>query len=135
MRHLWLTDCESLYSYLTNPVNSGTEDKRLEIDLQSLRDSLWENPDGSLKDSITEAQHDKPRWVDTSAMVADPLTKFGNEHFAQRLVSTMETGWLDLDATVSSQLRKMRQQKLRMARIVNDDRPTTEVMSGSDHQR
>ena len=76
-----------------------------------------------LKDAITEAQHDKPRWVDTSAMIAGPLTKFGNEQFAARLVSTMETGWLDLDASASSQLRKMRQQKLRMARIINDGRP------------
>ena len=131
---VWLTDCASLHDYLVNPAAASCEDKRLEIDLQSLRESLWENPDGSLKDSITEAQHDKPRWIDTSAMIADPLTKFGNEHFAQRLVSTMETGWLDLDATVNSQLRKMRQQKLRMARIVNDDRPTAVNLDASERE-
>ena len=119
-----MTDCASLHDCLVNPADVSCEDKRLEIDLQS-RESLWEHPDGSLKDTITEAQHDKPRWVDTSAMIADPLTKFGNEQFAARLVSTMETGWLDLGASASSQLRKMRQQKLRMARIVNDDRPQT----------
>ena len=32
MKHLWMTDCESLHSYLTNPAAAGTEDKRLEID-------------------------------------------------------------------------------------------------------
>ena len=112
--------------YLTNPTAATCEDKRIEIDLQSLRESLWEHPDGTLKDEITESQHDKPRWVDTSAMIADALTKFGNEQFAERLVSTMESGWLDLDASASSTLRKMRQQKLRLARIINDDRPNAE---------
>ena len=58
IKHLWMTDCESLHSYINNPSAAGTEDKRLEIDLQGLREYIWEYPDGSLKDYITEDQHD-----------------------------------------------------------------------------
>ena len=77
---------------------------------EGLRESLWEYADGPCKDEITEQQHDKPRWIDTSAMICDPLTKFGPEQFASRLISTMESGLLDLTATASSQMKKMRQQ-------------------------
>ena len=87
IRHLWLTDCESLYSYLTNPVNNGTEDKRLEIDLEDLRQMLWEDPKGRPKDDLTEQQVDKIRWIDTSTMLADPLTKLMK---ADRLVTALD---------------------------------------------
>lgn len=30
MKHLWMTDCEPLHSYLTDPAAAGTENKRLE---------------------------------------------------------------------------------------------------------
>ena len=51
MKHVWLTDCESLNSYLNNPVAAPVEDKRLEIDLQELRQLLWEDHYGNPKDS------------------------------------------------------------------------------------
>ena len=95
LKQVWFTDCESLESYLKNPVAAGTEDKRLEIDLEALREYLWFYPNGELKDAMTESQHDKPRWIDTSAMICDPLTKAGNDKFAERLVNCMETGWFD----------------------------------------
>ena len=63
----------------------------------------------------------KLRWIDTSAMICDPLTKYGNELFASRLVETMETGRLDLVATASSELKKMRQHNIRLNRIDNND--------------
>ena len=72
-----------------------------------------------LKDSIEENQFDKPRWIDTSTMLCDPLTKYGNEAFPQRLVKTMETGILDLTPTVTSELKKMRQQKARLERAMS----------------
>ena len=40
MRQVLFTDCESLHSYLMNPVAQGCEDKRLEIDLEALREYL-----------------------------------------------------------------------------------------------
>ena len=104
-----------------NPTAAGCEDKRLEIDLEGLREDLWEHIGGELKDEITDQQCNKPRWIDTSTMIADPLTKFGNENFSKRLVDTMMSGWLDLTATPESQLRKMQQQKLRLNRILGKD--------------
>ena len=45
-RQVWMTDGESLHVYLVNPSAAGSEDKRLEIDLEGLREYLWETPDG-----------------------------------------------------------------------------------------
>ena len=50
--NLWLTDCQSLHDYLVNPIRAGCEDKRLEIDLDGLREDLWEYGDVSLEDEI-----------------------------------------------------------------------------------
>ncbi len=110
-RHAWFTDCRSLYDYLCNPVAAGCEDKRLEIDLEGLCEYLWEFADGSPKDSMAEDMHDKPRWIDTSAMLCDPLTKSGNEKFAERLVQCMRTRWFDTTATAESTLKKLAKQK------------------------
>ena len=42
---VWMTDCQSLHDYLVNPIAAGSEDKRLEIDLEGLREYIWEYPD------------------------------------------------------------------------------------------
>ena len=109
-RHLWLTDCESLFSYLTNPIAAGTEDKRLEIDLEDLRQTLWEDPSGRPKDDITEDQIDKIRWIDTSTMLADPLTKLMK---SDRLRDALVSSTVDLTPTTQSQIAKWMKQKQR----------------------
>ena len=114
-----MTDCESLHSYVTNPSAAGCEDKRLEIDLEGLREYIWEYPDGSLKDYITEDQNDKIQWIDTSTMICDPLTKAGPAGFANRLIKCMQSGFMDLEPTPESQLKKMKQQKMRMEKALN----------------
>ena len=43
IKHVWLTDCEILHSYLINPIAAPVEDKRLEIDLLDSRQILWED--------------------------------------------------------------------------------------------
>ena len=75
MRHLWLTDCQSLHSQLVNPVITSNEDERLEIDIQGLRQHLRELDDGEPLDNLQDDWHDKVRWIDTSTMIADPLQK------------------------------------------------------------
>ena len=110
IRHLWLTDCESLYSYLTNPVNNGTEDKRLEIDLEDLRQMIWEDPYGRPKDDLTEQQIDKIRWIDTSTMLADPLTKLMKP---DRLIESLDKSYLDLTPTRASTIAKIMKRKQR----------------------
>jgi hypothetical protein len=117
-RHVWMTDCQSLHDYVVNPVAAGTEDKRLEIDLEGLREYLWEFPDGSLKDYIEEEQNDKIRWIDTSTMICDPLTKAGPQGFSDRLLDVLQTSYLSLEPTVQSQLKKLRQQKARMQKTL-----------------
>ena len=115
-----MTDCQSLHDYITNPVAAGSEDKRLEIDLESLREGLWEVPDGRPKDAITEEQTDRPRWIDTSTMICDPLTKQGSRNFTDRLRRTTTTGVLDLTATEST-LQKMQAQRARVNKITSGD--------------
>ena len=117
MRHLWLTDCESLYSYLTNPVSAGTEDKRLEIDLEDLRQMLWEDLNGRPKDDLTEDQVDKTRWIDTSTMLADPLTKLMKPG---RLTEALDTCTVDLVPTAASTIAKLMKQKQRRKTPSND---------------
>ena len=138
IRHLWMTDCESLNLYVTNPSAAGCEDKRLEIDLEGLREYLWEYPDGTLKDYITEDQHDKIRWIDTSTMLCDPLTKAGPKGFADRLINSLTTGELSLDATVESQMKKLRQQKIRQDKALGKTasaEPKDETLEDSvDHE-
>ena len=117
VKNVWLTDCQSLHDYLISPTPNGSEDKRLEIDLESLRESLWEWPDGRPKDALTDGQTDRPRWIDTSAMICDPLTKTGSAAFYARLRTAMSTGMIDLRPTPESVLRKMQQQRLRMKKL------------------
>ena len=116
-RHVWFTDCQSLYDYLKNLVPQGCEDKRLEIDLEALRDSLWFDAEGNPKDDWIEGQHDKPRWIDTSAMICDPLTKAGTDKFHSRLVGTMESGWLSLEATPESRAKKLSKTKKKIQEL------------------
>ena len=106
-KHLWLTDCKSLHDYLLNPKQNNSDDKRLEIDLEGLRDPLWFYADGRPKDSVKEQQHDQVRWIDTSTMLCDPLTKYGEKGFEDRLVTAYSTGFMDLEATAESEMRKL----------------------------
>ena len=129
-RHLWMTDCESLNSYCTNPSAAGCEDKRLEIDLEGLREYLWEYPDGTLKDYIHEDQHDKIRWIDTSTMICDPLTKAGPKGFTDRLAKCMTTGMLSLEPTAESQMKKLQNQKRRREKTL---RKASAVQEDEDH--
>jgi len=126
IKDVWMTDCQSLHDYLINPNAAGCEDKRLEIDLEDLREYLWFH-DGKPKDFIEEKQTDRPRWIDTSVMICDPLTKGGNAEFRSRLVNTMMTGVLDLEPTVASTMRKLRQGAARRDKTLAKANPAEEV--------
>ena len=99
--HLWMTDCQSLSDYLVSPAAAVTEDKRLEIDLESLRESLWDYYDGRPKDDIHDSQTDKPRWIDASTMLCDPLTKSGAATFYKRLRAAMYRPYSHSRATLA----------------------------------
>ena len=112
IKHLWLTDCESLHSYLINPIAAGNEDSRVELDLEDLRQMLWEDVHGNPLDQLTSDDFDKVRWIDTSTMIADPLTK---NMKPKRLLEFLDTGLLDLEPTPESVVSKMLKQKQRQA--------------------
>ena len=88
---------------------------RLSIDIQGLKQMLWEKADGTNLDELLpeEVAENAVRWIDTSCMVVDCLTK---RMRLDVLVNLIETGILSLKATPESQLLKLRKQKLRAAR-------------------
>ena len=74
MRHVWMTDCKSLEDHLTASTMGKTEDKRLSIDLCSLRQDLWTMGKDELEMLHSTKFSDKVRWIDTSVMAVDCLT-------------------------------------------------------------
>ena len=119
MRHIWMSDCESLVSHLKNPKNERLDNVRLSIDIQGLKTMLWEKADGTpLDDLMPEATCENAvRWIDTSAMIVDCLTKRMDPTVLIRL---MRTGTLNLQPTVESELAKLRKQKNRKAKKLAD---------------
>ena len=115
MRHIWMSDCESLVAHLKNPRNERLDNVRLSIDIQGLKTMLWEKSDGTPLDALMpEATCENAvRWIDTSCMVVDCLTKRMDPGVLIRL---MRTGTVSLQATVESELAKLRKQKNRKAK-------------------
>ena len=115
MRHLWLSDCESLVSHLKNPKNERMENVRLSIDIQAMKQYLWETPEGQPLEELEpeDVAVNALRWIDTSCMVVDCLTKKMQPTVMMKL---METGILDLRASDESKLIKMKKQKQRKAK-------------------
>ena len=105
-----LTDCDSLNKYIKNPAPAGVDDKRLEVDLESMRQHFWEDFDGNPKDEIDENPHIRLYWIDTSTMIADPLTKHMN---SERLDQALASGYLDLEPTAESKAAKAAKSKQR----------------------
>ena len=96
MRNVWMVDCNSLNDHLRNPTSTKCSDQRLSIDLAALRQMVWLNPDGALREEIGSDQPDMVRWIDTSCMVADCLTK---RMRSDRLSECLRSCWLDLLST------------------------------------
>ena len=110
MRHLWLSDCESLLSQLKNPRNERLENSRLSIDRQGLKQMLLETQDGTSLDELLpeEACENAVRWIDTSCMIVDCLTKKMDPSL---VLKVMKEGRTSLQPTVDSELKKLKKQK------------------------
>ena len=119
MRHLWLSDCESLVSHLKNPKNERLENVRLSIDIQGLKQLLWEKSDGTNLDELEpeDVAENAIRWIDTSCMVVDCLTKKMNPSILMKLITTSR---LSLEPTVESQMLKLKKQKQRREKKAKD---------------
>ena len=110
MRNVRMIDCNSLNDYLRNPTFMKCSDKRLSIDSAALRQMVCLTPDLEVREKIGSDQLDMVRWIDTSCMVADCLTK---RMRSDRLSECLRSCWLDLIPTDESVLCKMKDQKER----------------------
>jgi len=95
MKHTWLTDCCSLRDHLLNPTFARCSDKRLSIDMAAMRQLIWLDDNDEPRDSLDETCSDMLRCIDTTAMIADCLTKAMKP---RRLIDALR-GHLDLRAT------------------------------------
>ena len=96
---------------MEKPVNKGV-DKRLGIELASLRQYLWRQrgepvPDRRLLEERPplSKRTDICRWVDTTVMAADCLTKLMEDHFLQSII---EKNWWDATQTEEAKQIKLR---------------------------
>ena len=109
MGHVWMTDCDSLYEHLISTKHKSVDNKRLNVDLMALRQLVWERG-GERQEYVDHSRGDFPRWIDTSTMIADPLTKAMS---CERLSNMLSTGILDLNPTQESLIIKAKNKLLR----------------------
>ena len=105
-----MTDCKSLEEHLTTPTMGKTEDKRLSIDLSSLRQDIWTRGQEEVEILHPKLFCDKIRWIDTSIMAVDCLTKAMPNDF---LVNILSTGSYDVTADPESTIKKAKKQLAR----------------------
>ena len=109
--HVWFTDCESLSSHLISPNTKQVDIKRLAIDVSVLKQLIWDNRD-DCDEEVDGSKGDYPRWIDTSAMLADCLTKTTSG----RLNEMMSTGIFDMRLTEESLAIKAKNRKWRASK-------------------
>ena len=122
MGHVWFTDCESLFSHLISPNTKQVDNKRLAIDLSALKQLIWCNRD-DCDEEVDGSKRDYPRWIDTSAMLSDCLTKTMT---SGRLNETLSTGIFDMRLTdeslaIKAKSRKWRASKNEQERLQDPD--------------
>ena len=71
--HICLTDCRSLADHLNTEAPTRVQDKRLQIELSALRQSIF-NEDGVSTVEAYPLGGDRVDWVDTATQAADYLT-------------------------------------------------------------
>lgn len=79
-KQVWFSDCRPVVGSSLNLCAAKPVDKRLFIELASMRQSLWRTPgeeeeDPFLQDERLEITTDILRWIGAEVMIADPLTK------------------------------------------------------------
>ena len=113
---VWITDCQSTQSSLVRPVMNKIADKRLGIELASMRQSIWRKKGEKISETdaddlpeIHEAT-DIVYWVDTDVMIADCLTK---PMAPEKLIEAIETNYWDLRQPIASLQKKRHKQQQR----------------------
>ena len=106
MGHVWFADCESLFTHVISPNTKQVDNRRLAIDLSALKQLISDNRDDC--DEFDGSKGDYPRWIDTSAMLSDCLTKTMT---SCRLIETLSTGIFDMRPTGESPAIKDKKKK------------------------
>ena len=131
MIHLWVTDCRSAVDALSRPVMAKIKDKRLGIEVASLRQNLWRRKD--LIDSDPRELDDQPAvshqtdrcvWCDTDVMMTDPLTKVMD---AAKLLQVLDTNERDLTQPIESIQKKRLKQIQRRKTTIEDEADNKEA--------
>ena len=110
MQHLWLTDCKSLEDHLLSESLTKTDDKRISVDIAALRQLIWQNANEEDQEELSDDMPDKIRWIDTSKMLVDCLTKDMKTNY---LRETLKEGIYNIVPTVESEVTKLAKQKYR----------------------
>ena len=87
--HMMLTDCRSLSEHLNVEVPSRVQDKRLQIELNALRQALFED-DGTRSTEVFPGAGDQVVWTSTATMIADCLTKSMRPDFLIKVLTACQ---------------------------------------------
>ena len=91
--HLCVSDCRSLVDYVNSSVPAKTQDKRLGIELASIRQSVWNEQN---ERTWNGQGGDKIEWTATATMPADCLTKSMKPTY---LLKILKEAWIGLQQT------------------------------------
>ena len=69
-----LQTAKVFFAHLISTHTRHVDSKRLAIDLSALKQLIWDNRD-DCDEEVDGSKGDYPRWIDTSAMLSDCLTK------------------------------------------------------------
>ena len=82
-----LSDCRSLVANLNTEVPSRVQDKRLQIELDAIRQSIFDG-DGRRTAEVYPKGGDRVDWVATATQIADCLTKSMKPTYMLRVLDT-----------------------------------------------
>ena len=85
--HVMLSDCRSLVANLNTEVPSRVQDKRLQIELDAIRQSIFDG-DGRRTAEVYPKGGDRVDWVATATQIADCLTKSMKPSHMLRVLDT-----------------------------------------------
>ena len=87
--HVMLSDCRSLVANLNTEVPARVQDKRLQIELDAIRQSLFDG-DGRRTAQVYPKAGDRVDWVATATKIADCLTKSMKPTYMLKVLSTCQ---------------------------------------------
>ena len=92
--HIMLSDCRSLVDHLNVEVPARVQDKRLQIELNALRQAIFLD-DGTRTASHYPAGGDRVDWCDTHTQIADCFTKSMKPDYLLKVLATWEQALSD----------------------------------------